>query len=59
MIRVSIAAMSNFSVGDRVKRVDDGTVGVVAVISSGGGLGVRWEPSGVIQMVVPVMVKPA
>ena len=50
---------SGFSVGDRVMRVDDGTVGTVASISAGGGLGVRWEPSGIVQMVVPVMIKHA
>jgi len=48
---------SGFAVGDRVARVDDGIVGVVATLSVGGGLGVRWEPSGVIQMVVPVMIR--
>jgi len=37
--------------------VDDGKVGVVATLSVGGGLGVRWEPSGVIQMIVPVMIR--
>ena len=40
-------------------RADDGKVGVVAVVGPGGDVGVRWEPSGVIQMVVPTLLKPA
>lgn len=53
--------MSNsvFSVGDRVTRVNDGAVGVVAMIGPGGDVGVRLEASGVVQMVVPTLLKPA
>jgi hypothetical protein len=50
---------ARFAVGDRVIRRTDGTVGVVATIGSGGGFGVRWEPSGVIQMVVPSLLTKA
>ncbi len=52
-------ANSGFAVGDRVIRVADGTVGTVATMGTGGGLGVRWEPSGIIQMVVPHLLKKA
>ena len=38
-------------------RVNDGAVGVVATFGSGGDVGVRWEPSGVVQMVVPGLLK--
>lgn len=37
-------------------RVNDGTVGVVATIGPGGDVAVRWEPSGVTQMVVPALL---
>ncbi len=50
---------SGFSVGDRVTRVHDGTVGVVVTIGPGTDVGVRWEPSGVIQMIVPSLLRPA
>lgn len=50
---------SSFSVGDRVMRVNDGKIGVVTLIGPGGDLGVRWEPSGVVQMVVPGLLRPA
>lgn len=58
-VAVTLAGMSSsgFSVGDRVTRTDDGKVGVVAAISDGGGVGVRWEPSGIVQMVVPILLK--
>jgi len=61
MIHVRIAVMSNsgFSVGDRVTRVDDGAVGVIVTIAPGDDVGVRWEPSGVIQSIVPLLLKPA
>lgn len=51
--------MSSFSVGQRVMRVNDGAIGVVTLIGPGGDVGVRWEPSGVVQMVVPGLLKPA
>ncbi len=61
MIHVRIAVMSNsgLSVGDRVTRVNDGTVGVIVSIGPGTDVGVRWEPSGVIQSIVPHLLKPA
>ncbi|HVL30673.1 MAG TPA: hypothetical protein VM299_00425 [Solirubrobacteraceae bacterium] len=49
---------SRFSVGDRVIRVNDGTVGVVTAVGPT-DVAVRWEPSGVIQMVMPSMLQPA
>jgi hypothetical protein len=49
----------DFSVGDRVTRANDGTVGVVVTVGPGTAVGVRWEPSGVIQMIVPYLLKPA
>ncbi|MDQ6776374.1 MAG: hypothetical protein M3071_09195 [Actinomycetota bacterium] len=52
-------ANSGFSVGDRVTRVNDGTVGVVVKVGPGTDVGVRWEPSGVIQSIVPLLLKPA
>ncbi|MDP1847482.1 MAG: hypothetical protein Q8K79_06810 [Solirubrobacteraceae bacterium] len=51
--------MSTFSPGDRVIRRDDGKQGVVAHIGAGGGVGVRWEPSGIVQMVVPHLLQRA
>lgn len=51
-------ANSGYSVGDRVIRVTDGTVGTVASVGPT-DVGVRWEPSGVIQMVMPSLLKPA
>jgi hypothetical protein len=51
--------MSDFSPGDRVIRRDDGKQGVVSHIGAGGGVGVRWEPSGVVQMVVPLLLQRA
>jgi len=48
-----------FAVGERVVRVADGTIGVVATMGHGTSVGVRWEPSGVIQMVVPSMLRHA
>ena len=61
MIHVRIRIMSNsgLSVGDRVIRVNDGRVGVIVSIRPGNDIGVRWEPSGVIQSVRPQMLKPA
>lgn len=52
--------MSNmqFSVGQRVIRVMDGYVGVVATTGPGTSVGVRWEGTDVIQMVVPHLLKP-
>ncbi len=59
-IQVTIAAMSNsgFAVGDRVTRVNDGTVGVVTAVGPT-DVAVRWEPSGVVQMVMPTLLRPA
>lgn len=59
MIHVTIAVMSEsgFSVGDRVTRAMDGAVGVVATTGPGTSIGVRWDSSGVIQMVVPTQLK--
>lgn len=61
MIRIRIAVMSNssFSVGDRVTRVNDGIVGVVVSVAPAGDVAVRWERSGVIQSVVPLLLRPA
>ena len=50
--KVAPVSSARFAVGDRVIRRTDGTVGVVATLGHG-SVGVRWEPSGVIQMVVP------
>ena len=50
---------SEFSVGERVTRVNDGAVGIVAALRPGGDVAVRWEPSGVIQIVVPTLLKRA
>ena len=50
-------ADSGFSVGDRVQRVNDGTVGVITAIGPT-DVSVRWEPSGVIQMVMPTLLRP-
>ncbi len=55
--RMSIMSNSGFMVGDRVVRLDDGTVGVVEASGSGGSIDVRWDPSGVIQAVVPGLLK--
>jgi hypothetical protein len=52
-------SISNLSVGDRVIRVNDGKLGVIVSIRPGNDVGVRWEPSGVIQSVRPQMLKPA
>ena len=49
---------ANFAVGDKVTRVNDGMVGVVAAVGPT-DVAVRWEPSGVIQMVMPHMIRPA
>lgn len=40
-------------------RVDDGAVGVVATAGPGTSLGVRWDSSGVIQMVMPLLLRAA
>ena len=47
---------SRFSVGDRVRRVMDGSVGVVANIGPMGGIDVRWDSSGVVSVVVPALL---
>jgi hypothetical protein len=47
---------SGFSPGDRVIRRNDGKEGVVSYIGAGGDVGVRWEPSGIVQMVVPLLL---
>jgi hypothetical protein len=57
-VRIAVMSSSGLSVGDRVIRVNDGTVGVIVSIRAG-NVGVRWEPSGVIQSVMPHMLKPA
>ena len=38
-------------------RVNDGAVGTVSHIGAGGDVGVRWEPSGIVQMVVPLLLR--
>jgi hypothetical protein len=38
-------------------RVNDGTVGTVSHIGAGGDVGVKWEPSGIVQMVVPLLLR--
>lgn len=48
---------SGFSVGDRVRRVMDGAIGVVAEIGPMGSLDVRWESSGVVSVVVPALLR--
>lgn len=54
-----IPAMSNsgFSVGERVARLNDGAVGVVAEVGPMGGLYVRWDSSGVVSVVVPAQIQ--
>ena len=37
-------------------RVNDGAIGVIATVGPGGDVAVRWEPSGVVQMVVPTLL---
>ena len=49
---------SGFSVGQRVQRVNDGRVGVITAVGPT-DVSVRWEPSGVVQMVMPALLKPA
>ena len=50
---------SDLSVGDRVRRVDDGAVGVVAEVGAMGSVGVRWDVSGVLSVVVPAQLVPS
>lgn len=50
---------SGFSVGERVTRVNDGAVGVVAEIGPMGSINVRWDSSGVVSVVVPAQIKRA
>ena len=38
-------------------RLNDGTVGTVSYIGAGGDVGVKWEPSGIVQMVVPLLLR--
>jgi hypothetical protein len=40
-------------------RVNDGAVVRRRDARAGGDVGVRWEPSGIVQMVVPLLLKPA
>ena len=60
VVAITLAAMSNmaFSVGDKVTRVNDGKIGVVTAVGPT-DVSVRWEPSGVVQMVMPTMLRPA
>ena len=48
---------AGFGIGDRVTRVMDGAVGVVTSITPGGDVGVRWDASGHVQLVVPALLK--
>jgi hypothetical protein len=45
-----------FSVGDRVRRLNDGAVGVVEEIGAMGSMYVRWDSSGVASVVVPAQL---
>ncbi len=60
IVRTTLPVMwsSTFSLGDRVSRLNDGATGVVAEIGSMGSIGVRWDSSGVVSVVVPVQIKP-
>jgi hypothetical protein len=57
--RILVMWKSGFSLGDRVRRVNDGAVGVVAEIGPMGSIGVRWDSSGVVSIVVPAQIQPA
>ena len=64
MIRTMIVDMSTmtntgFSVGDRVRRLNDGASGVVERIGPMGGVDVRWDSSGVMSVVVPAQIQRA
>ena len=50
---------AGYSLGDRVRRLNDGAVGVVAEIGPMGGISVRWDASGVLSLVVPAQIQPA
>ena len=55
----TVTASSRFSVGDRVRRLNDGATGVVEDIGAMGSIDVRWDASGVMSVVVPAQIKPA
>jgi hypothetical protein len=48
---------SGFSVGDRVRRLNDGAVGVVEAIGPMGSIDVRWDSSNTMSVVVPTQLK--
>ncbi|MFP5362310.1 MAG: hypothetical protein ACLGI5_06240 [Thermoleophilia bacterium] len=48
---------SVFSPGERVVRINDGAAGIVETAGPGASIGVRWDSSGVIQMVMPSLLK--
>jgi hypothetical protein len=47
---------SGFTVGDRVRRLNDGAVGVVEAIGTMGSIDVRWDSSGMMSVVVPTQL---
>jgi hypothetical protein len=48
---------SGFSVGDRVRRLNDGATGVVERIGTMGSCDVRWDSSGTMSVVVPTQLQ--
>jgi hypothetical protein len=48
---------SGFAVGDRVRRLNDGAVGVVERIGTMGSIDVRWDSSGMMSVVVPTQLQ--
>jgi hypothetical protein len=52
----AMSTISNFSVGDRVTRIDDGAVGVIESIGPMGACSVRWN-NGTMSVVVPHMLR--
>jgi hypothetical protein len=56
-IRLPVMLATGFCIGDRVTRLNDGAVGVVAEIGPMGSLSVRWDSSGVLSVVVPAQIR--
>ena len=54
---ITVMWNSGFSVGDRVRRVMDGAIGVVAEIGPMGSIDVRWDSNGTVSVVVPTLLR--
>ena len=50
--------MTDYAIGQRVARLNDGSPGVVTEVRPKGNVGVRWDVNGLQTVVTPLDIRP-